>query len=282
MEETMEQPTALTIAPRGPAAIEMGGRGIILRSFEDLQRFAKMVAESGTLPKGMTQAGAAVAIQAGLERGLSPLGGLQACIVINGVLSWRGWAAMALVRNSGHCKPGTLRVWTEGEGDSLVGKATAWRVGYEAPELITWTVKDAVKAGLWGKEGPWRSRPGNMLMWRAMGDLARFHWSDVLGGFPLQEEAEDFEELPRSTASGTRPDPLALTAPAEDPLLAGIDKPPEAQASPIINAAREPGEDDEPPRCAHPVVPPSRLALLKASATIVCPDCGEEFHGEQP
>jgi hypothetical protein len=280
----------------------MGGRGIILRSFEDLQRFAKMVAESGTLPKGMTQAGAAVAIQAGLERGLSPLGGLQACIVINGVLSWRGWAAMALVRNSGHCKPGTLRVWNEGEGDTLVGKATAWRAGYDAPELITWTVKDAIKAGLWGKEGPWRSRPGNMLMWRAMGDLARFHWSDVLGGFPLQEEAEDFEMFPRSTGAA-RPEPLALTAPAEDPLLIGLAKPSEAPAAPeppstdeaaliralqaslvVPSASREPGEDDEPEPlgCSHPVVPPSRLSLLKRTATIVCPDCGEEFHGEQP
>ncbi len=213
--------TAETIPPppaKGAAAlVMMGERGLMLRSLDDLLRFARMAVEGGAAPRGMSAGAAAMAIQAGLERGLGVLGGLQQCVVINGVLSWRGQGAVALIQNSPACKPGSLRFWTEGEGEGMTGVAVAWRTGYAQPERREFAVKDARLAGLWGKEGPWKQYPKRQLAWRAVGFLARDVFPDILGGFPLAEEVQDFE-LVTPTAPGpgrvrelpppTSPDPL--------------------------------------------------------------------------
>lgn len=72
------------------ALVQIGERGIQLRSLEDLLRFGRLLVEAGVAPRGMSAGGVAIAVQAGLERGLGLLGGPQACVVINGNLSWRG------------------------------------------------------------------------------------------------------------------------------------------------------------------------------------------------
>jgi hypothetical protein len=213
--------TVETMAPvktkNAAALVEIGKNGIMLRSLDDLLRFARMAVAGGAAPKSMTEGAAAIAIQAGLERGLGLLGGLQQCVVINGVLSWRGQGAYALIQNSPLCKPGTLKFWHEGEGENMKGVATAWRVGYDKPDSREFTVKQAKQARLWGKQGPWQEYRERMLAWRALGLLARDVFPDVLGGFPLAEEAEDFEpvgeEKPPITsrpelAAPTKPDAL--------------------------------------------------------------------------
>jgi len=216
--------TVQTEAPepkRGAAAlVAIGERGVMLRSLDDLLRFARMAVQGGAAPKGMTEGAAAVAIQAGLERGLGPLGGLQNVVVVNGVASWRGQGAFALIQNSGVCRQGTLRFGTEGEGDLMVGWATAHRAGYAQPDRRTFTVKDARTARLWGKGGPWQEYPGRMLAWRALGLLARDVFPDVLGGFPLAEEAEDFGATAPALARVERGSLPAPSTP--DPLLGAL------------------------------------------------------------
>lgn len=207
-------------APGAAALVAIGERGIMLRSLDDLLRFARMAVEGGAAPKGMSAGAAALAVQAGLERGLGPLGGLQNAVVINGVLSWRGQGAAALIQNSGVCRPGTLRFGSEGEGEQLKGFATAHRSSYPQPDRREFSVKDARQAGLWGKDGPWKQYPGRMLAWRALGLLARDVFPDVLGGFPLAEEVEDFG-APAPMAG--RVERAALPAPASpDPLMASL------------------------------------------------------------
>lgn len=200
--------------------INVGERGIELRSLDDLLRFAGMAVASGVAPKGMQAGAAAIAIQAGLERGLGLLGGLQQAVVINGVLSWRGQGAYALIQNSPACKPGTLKAWTEGGGDNMRGVAVAWRTGYAEPSRSEFSVKDAKTAGLWGKDGPWKQYPTRQLKWRALGFLARDIFPDVLGGFPLAEEAADYEvniTPAKSTPIAELPPPAA-----PDPLVDAI------------------------------------------------------------
>jgi len=206
--------------PGAAALVAMGERGIMLRSLEDLMRFARMAVEGGAAPKGMSAGAAALAVQAGLERGLGPLGGLQNAIVINGVLSWRGQGAAALIQNSGVCRPGTLRFWSEGEGDQLKGIAVAHRKDYAAADRKEFTVAQARQGGLWGKEGPWKQYPGRMLAWRALGLLARDVFPDVLGGFPIAEEAEDFTAPTAAPSRADRPTVAPPTAP--DPLMGAL------------------------------------------------------------
>lgn len=226
--------TLATVPPpqKGAAALTaVGERGVMLRNLEELIRFARMAVGSGLAPKGMNEQAAALCIQAGMERGLGPLGGLQALVAINGNLSWRGQAALGLLRSSGAVVPGSLRAWVEGEGEERKGICVSLRAGYRDVLRSEFSVADAKRAGLWGKAGPWSQYPDRQLQWRAVGFHARDHYSDVLGGFALAEEAEDFEErrgiegrgvTPATRAASLPPaaaDPLrmALTPPEEDP-----------------------------------------------------------------
>jgi len=204
------------------AMVPIGERGIALQNLDDLMKFAKMACDS-IGPKGMTESQAAIAIQAGLERGLGLLGGLQAAVVINNVLSWRGWAAVGFIQNSSVVVPGSFRSWVEGEGDSRTGYCRAQRKGYAEPFLRKYSVKDAKVARLWTKGGPWESRPDNMLEWRAIGDMARFHFGDVMGNLPIAEDVEAGgygpPEQVRELPSEQRPAP---PSPVRDPILAEL------------------------------------------------------------
>lgn len=223
-KETPATPVAIppesAIAKREGAAapIPMGERGVVIKTFQELRAFADLCVAGGMAPKGMSGAAAAVAIQAGLERGLGLLGGLQQCVVINGNLGWRGQAAFALVLNSGKCVPGTLKMGCIGEGEDMRGWAEGQRIGYAEPKRVEFSVKDARTAGLWGKEGPWKQYPKRQLQWRAFGFLARDLWADVLGGFPLADELYDHPEMRARVVSPPNEARALPPPPADDPL----------------------------------------------------------------
>lgn len=192
-DEKAKGPPSTAVVPANPAShVSIGRGGIMLQSLEDLLRFGQTAVNAGAAPKGMTAGQAALVIQAGLERGLGPLAGLNAGVVINGVISWRGWAAIGFIQNSPVCVPGTFQSWVEGsiEEGTAVGYCRAQRRGYAQPFIRSFSIADAKKGGLWGKDGPWRTRPANMLEWRAIGDIGRFHFGDVLGGLPIAEDVE--------------------------------------------------------------------------------------------
>lgn len=206
--------------------VSVGHQGVVLSNFAELMAFAKVCADAGVGPKGTTQAQAAVAIQAGLERGMGPLGGLQSAVIINGILSWRGSAVVALIQNSGVLVPGTWRSWVENPGtEQAIGYCRALRKGYAEPFLRSFSVRDAKKAVLWNKGGPWTARPDNMLEWRAIGDMGRFHFYDVLGNLPIAEDVEAGgigpvgQEAARELPGERQPAPVTLV---QDPILAEL------------------------------------------------------------
>lgn len=299
-----EQPDAApTEAPDESAlekrTLEMGERGIMLRSLAELYRFATMIVKAGSAPKGATVGQVAVAIQMGMERGLLPLGGLRAVFFVNGIPSWRGWAAIALVRQSPLCT--YYRAWVEGEGDERQGVCVTHRAGDKEPIRTVFSVKDAKKAGLWQKAGPWQQYPDRQLKWRAIGFNLNDQFSDVLGGFPIDVEVKDY---PEEAFSAPKPDRPALAPPpsSEDPLLAQIRAaaaPPPvavpAVATPTV-IPPEPETDDVPfashaeadraiaeAEAAATLGCEHRAALehlkRKPTATVACLACGEELHG---
>jgi hypothetical protein len=223
-------PAALATRPAVP--IEVGDRGVIIRSFEDLQRFSRLVLESGAAPKGIDSVGkVAVAVQMGLERGMAPLGGLRAVFFVHGLPSWRGEAAVAIVRQSPLCT--YYKAWVEGEGDARRGVCKTHRRGDPEPVETEFSVKDAKKAGLWAKEGPWQQYPDRQLRWRAIGFNLRDQFSDLLGGFPITEELRDIpgEQL----VEAPRVERQLAPAPPPDPLLATLVEAParaESEAKP--------------------------------------------------
>jgi len=176
-------------APKAPLPI--GAKGIELESFEALWRFAQCVAASPFAPRGMEKAEAIVpAIQLGLELGLTPMSALQNVAVINGRPGIYGDAALALVRASGRCESYSQKI--EGEGDNRAATVISKRDDQEEAITSVFSVTDAKKAGLWGKQGPWSQYPDRMLLFRARGFNLRDNFGDILKGLQTLEEITDY------------------------------------------------------------------------------------------
>lgn len=199
-------------------------RGLALASFDDALRFAKTASESAFVPKEFRgkPAECMLAVQKGAEVGLQPLESLQSIAVINGRPCIWGDAAMALVQASPVCEYVTERI--EGEGESMVAICEAKRRGYPTPTVVRFSVADAKKAGLWGKQGPWAQYPSRMLSLRARGFALRNAFADALRGLITAEEAQDYQTpdvTPAQLAKVrvTQPDPT----PEPQPVKAATD-----------------------------------------------------------
>lgn len=264
--------------PRNLPAVSIGQRGIELRTMDEGVRFASAVSESGLAPRGMkTPQQILVAIQTGMEAGLSPMKALNSVIVINGVPSWKGDAARALVNASGVLKPGTkVDAGVEGEGDEMVGYCETWRDGDPQPERTTFSVADAKMAQLWRKEGPWQQYPKRMLMYRALGFHLRDYFGDILLGLRIAEESADIPEQRREPINVT-PRPTAHETPempswAEGAVVRELSKP---LPDPEFDAG-EPAEAEAPldQACGHK----AQVSSVDGDDLVTtCTDCGEEL-----
>ena len=96
--------TQITVQPEKairPSA-SFGSRGIVISNFDELTRFAVAVSKSNLAPKGFDSAESIfVAIQMGMEVGLSPMAALQNIAVVNGRPTIWGDAQLAVCRGTG-------------------------------------------------------------------------------------------------------------------------------------------------------------------------------------
>ena len=168
-------------------------------SFEEAYRIAKVLAASDLVPKDYRDKpeNCLVAMQWGADVGLPGLQALQNIAIINGRPSIWGDAAKALVIASPMCEDIQERI--EGDGEAMVAVCTAKRKG-RAPVEQRFSVADARKAGLWGKQGPWQTYPKRMLQMRARGFALRDAFPDALRGLVLAEEAQDYDTRDMGTA----------------------------------------------------------------------------------
>lgn len=165
---------------------------IIPQTMDEAYRLAKAVCMAGMAPKGMdTPEKAMIAIMRGMEVGLTPFQALDKIAVVNGRPTIWGDGAMALVRASGLCE--WVKEKIEGQGDARVGVCEAKRRGDPEPIRRTFSVADAKRANLWGKQGPWSQYEERMLQMRARAFTLRDGFADVLGGLYLKEEFDGIE-----------------------------------------------------------------------------------------
>ena len=199
-------------------------QGFAPATITEAMEFSKMLADSSMVPRayqGKPQ-DIMVCVQWGYEIGLAPMQALQNIAVINGKPSVYGDAAMALVQASPVCEG--VEEYIEGEGTANpVAVCIANRKGRK-PVTARFSVEDAKRAGLWGKQGPWQAYPKRMLAMRARGFALRDAFPDVLKGLITAEEAQDFpdEAKPRQTQDITPRNPLDVIAPAlpvSDPVI---------------------------------------------------------------
>jgi hypothetical protein len=203
---------------------------------KELLEISQFLSESTLIPKSyMGKPGdIAVAVQWGAEIGLRPLQSLNGISVINGRASIWGDAAIALVQQSNllenmeetflnerttfRCKKPAECVcaknqWThptapfcenltthEDFHDDLTAVCRMFRRGQPTPYVGSFSVRDARRATLWSKPGPWQQYPKRMLQMRARGFPLRDGFADALRGLITVEEAQDIF-LPKETTS---------------------------------------------------------------------------------
>lgn len=227
---TVDQQTA--IEPRRTQAI--GDRGIVLSTFEDAWRMAAAIARSDLAPpqfKGKPE-DCLVAIQMGMEVGLSPLAALQNIAVINGRPSLWGDAVLAVCMASPAFDHARFEELVEGTGDNMAAVCRVARRGGAVCER-RFAVADAKDAGLWSKAGPWKQYPKRMLQCRARSWALRDTFPDVMRGFQVAEEVIDAEIVPPKPPTESLKDKLRATATPAPP--AEIVQPAAPQAAPDAN-----------------------------------------------
>lgn len=165
---------------------------LVPQSLEEAFRLSGALAASGMAPRGMDKPEQImVAIMAGAELGLAPFQSLQSFAVVNGRPTLWGDGLMAVVRGRGV----KVRETMEGEGDTLLARCHVTRPDSGEEIERTFTVADAVKAGLWGKQGPWQQHPKRMLQMRARAFALRDGCADMLRGIQVREEVEDYQHV---------------------------------------------------------------------------------------
>lgn len=219
------------LAPRsGSAAVERATvrMGVVPTSIDEAWRLAQMFAEAEDMvPKqyrGKPKA-IMVAMQYGAEVGLAPAQALQSIAVINGRPSMWGDRLLALIvasplyvnhdeyfevfsdvvtkepdpNDPAKLVSKTVRVSERRAGltvddlkkDDTTAICTFVRRGKPEPVTRRFSVGQAKKANLLGKEGPWQQYPDRMLQLRARGFAARDTFPDVLSGIQPAEEMRD-------------------------------------------------------------------------------------------
>ncbi len=158
-----------------------------IETFEQAERYAKMIAESDFAPKDYKgkPGNVMIAMQMGHELGLKPNQAIQNIAVVNGRPMIWGDAALALVIGNSEC--GGVREWID--GTIAGGDAIAYCEVKRNKEVITreFSVKQADKAQLLGKN-VWAAYPERMLQMRARGFALRDAFPDVLKGIYVEGE----------------------------------------------------------------------------------------------
>ena len=187
--------------------VSRSGFDLTPKTLSEAMEFASVVAKSSIVPKDYqgNPGNCIIAMQWGAEIGLAPLQAMQSIAVINGRPSIWGDAMLALVRGSG-----LLESIVETPGDTQC-TCTLKRRG--EPEVSrTFTMEDAKRAGLAGKQGPWSQYPKRMLQLRARAFALRDVFPDVLRGVNVAEEAQDMPaERHMGAVDEVKPDALAVT-----------------------------------------------------------------------
>lgn len=183
------------------------------KDLDEAMRFADMLASASIVPKDYIgkPGNVLVAIQWGMELGLQPMQAMQSIAVINGRPSLWGDAMLALV------KAHPAFEWIKEDCDGNIATCTVKRRG--EPEVTqSFSLEEAKKAGLTGKQGPWTQYPKRMLQMRARGFALRDAFPDALRGVISAEEARDTPaERDMGAAEVVSSRPAAQSTPAALP-----------------------------------------------------------------
>lgn len=180
-------------------------KGFAPATLTEAIQFSDMLANSSMVPKayqGKPQ-DILVCVQWGYEMGLAPMQALQNIAVINGKPSVYGDTALALVQASPVCED--VQEYFEDEGTPNPVAVCVAKRKNRSPVTVRFSIEDAKRAGLWGKQGPWQAYPKRMMQMRARGFALRDAFPDVLKGLITAEEAQDYPDEAKPAVDITPP-----------------------------------------------------------------------------
>jgi hypothetical protein len=203
---------AVTTTQPRPQIVAGGSvAALVPQSLDEAFRVSQAIAASGLAPRGLEKPEQImVAIMAGAELGFAPFQSLQSFAVVNGRPTLWGDGLVAVVRRNG-C---TIREWHEDDTAFCEVKRP------DTGEIIlrSFSQADAAKAGLSGKTGPWQQYPQRMRAMRARAWAVRDGCADMLRGFQVAEEVQDYQPITARTVPTERPNLAArLAAPNDAP-----------------------------------------------------------------
>ena len=215
------------VLPGPPSAALPGAMrrllGLLPQTYAELEGLSARIAPSTLCPKDYKgRAGdILLCMLHGAEVGLFPLQALQSIAVINGRPSVWGDGALAIVQSSGLLADKDEHIKQEGAtADDITAYCTLTRRGYATPITGKFSVADAKKAKLWGKQGPWTDYPRRMLQMRARSWALRDGFADVLHGLSIVEEAMDITPLPGEQPGASAPKARKATTRSVEATLA--------------------------------------------------------------
>lgn len=223
---------------------------------------AGVLCKSSLIPKDFqgNPGNVLVAIQWGMELGLAPMQALQSIAVINGRPSLWGDAVIALCKSHPVCE--WIKESFDEEGAAV---CIAKRKGDPEPVERRFSLDDAKKAQLTGKQGPWTQYPRRMLQMRARSWCLRDTFPDLLRGMEVAEEQQD--RVVETTDQPTSTDPAATATARLKSRLA----PPQALPDPPPDMDAQTGEvmPATPTAATEPADPIADLLLLIGEAKSV-------------
>lgn len=180
-------------------AVKADKDGLLVGTNIDEQwRLAKAYHASGMLPKQFNSPEKIlIGMQFAYELGLKPLTAMRQIAVINGTPSMYGDLPLAVCRGSGKLE--VFREYfidvkgkriSEANGNVLAevfgAVCETKRKDFAEPVVTMFTVHDAQKAGLWGKN-VWAVYPKRMLQMRARSQNLKDNFSDMINGLAIAE-----------------------------------------------------------------------------------------------
>lgn len=218
----------------------------------DVAKLAEFICNTEFVPGPLRGKPAAItaAMLAGREAGIPPLRALSHVHIVDGRPSLSAEQKRALALAAGH-EISYEEVTTE----RCIVKGR--RRGSEAWSHVTWTMDDAKRASLTGKQN-WRNYPRRMLEARATGELCDMLFPDATAGLPTFEELVDDTDATGITTGDAAPPkrrtaqraraskaPAGREQPADGNAASPAPDPP-VSTTPAPPLPGEPGYDDPP------------------------------------
>ena len=214
---TQESPAVSAIALQRPTF------SLAPQNLTEAMKFAEMMASSELVPKSFRgkPGDVLIAVEMGREVGLSPMAAIQNIGVINGKPGLYGDAGKAILL-AGGCI-------IEEDDIEIIKKTGRARCKVtrkgRPPVERTYSTENAKVAGLWNKDGPWRTNPERQMSWRAFWFAARDAAADLLKGIGGAEELVDYTPIERDITPTSASLPPNAPAPwAAEKFAAAIEK----------------------------------------------------------